>query len=678
MGKYIRIILPVAALLIVGIFLLPPFHRWSREHVNYITAVEDHPLKCSSCHLYITRSGIISKIVNAHYYSPFNIAVSHDGRNLYVVAEEGNDLLIADTRKLKVIHKVGVGTRPHSVVLSRDGKTAYVSNQWSDNVSVVDLATYRVTDTLKTGGGPAGIALSADGRYLYVANSFSSDLSVVDLSTGAELKRLTTGNNPTGVKENADGSLIYVTSRRTLSAPFGDTIRCELTAVDDKKQRVVERRDIKSAYLIENIAFTPSNDLGIMTLIRPKNNVPTIQVEKGWMMTNGIGIIEQKPSGRTIQLLLDEPNAYYADPFDVVITPDGKKAFVSSAGVDCISVIDIDSIRTLIAGSTDEMLKIYPDHLGISSRFVIKRIRTGANPKGLALSPDGRILYVAEHLQDRIAVISTEKLETIGTIDLGGPKRTTVARQGRRLLNNAGHTFQTQYSCYTCHPDTHEDGLVYNMASKDMGRNMTNTQSLRNIGDTPPYKWNGKNQTVFKQDGMRFSTVLTRTEAFGYKDLDALAAYIMTGIPNPPDLLYHPGDKLTEAQERGKAVFERTHDKKGYEIPVINRCVTCHPATYFTNKKMADVGTLAATDDSIQFDTPHLNNVIYSPPYLHDGRAKTLEEIWTLYGKTEQHGAVNDLTKGQLNDLVDYLKSLRDEAYEQGSNKVHKASLYHK
>jgi cytochrome c peroxidase len=216
------------------------------------------------------------------------------------------------------------------------------------------------------------------------------------------------------------------------------------------------------------------------------------------------------------------------------------------------------------------------------------------------------------------------------------------------------------------------------MASKDMGRNITNTQSLRNIGDTPPYKWNGKNLTVYRQDGMRFSTVLTRTEAFSYKDLDALAAYIMTGIPNPPNLQYNPNGELTEAQKRGKAIFERTNDINGYEIPITNRCVTCHPAPYFTNKKMANVGTLAATDDSILFDTPHLNNILYSPPYLHDGRAATLEEIWTIYGKTEQHGSVNDLTKTKLNDLVEYLKSLRDEEYEKHPASMNQASFAHK
>jgi cytochrome c peroxidase len=105
--------------------------------------------------------------------------------------------------------------------------------------------------------------------------------------------------------------------------------------------------------------------------------------------------------------------------------------------------------------------------------------------------------------------------------------------------------------------------------------------------------------------------------------------------------------------------------------------VTCHPAPYFTNRQPADVGTLAATDDSILFDTPHLNNIFASPPYLHDGRAASLEEIWTIYGKTEQHGSVNDLTKIQLNELIEYLKSLRDPEYENKKQEIHNAGLGH-
>jgi len=673
--RLITLAVVAGIILLAGLFIYPPAHRWARGHVNYITAVEDHPLNCLSCHLSTQKDGLLAKIINADYHSPFNMALSDDGKTLYVVAEESNKLLIVDAGKRKVTGEIETGRQPHSVILNNDNTIAYVSNQWVDNVSVIDLSKLSVINTLKTGNGPAGLALSADEKSLYVVNSYTSDISVIDIATGKEKKRLAAGNNPTGIRMSPDKSKLYITSRRSLLVPYGDPVVCELTVIDDNTQRIADRKDMESAYMMENVAFTPDGKLAMIPLIRPKNLVPSIQVERGFMMTNGFGVIEQKPDGRIIQLLLDEPNEYFADPFDIEITPDGKRAFISHAGVNRISVVDMDSLRALLSETSYEKLDYYSNHLGISSRYVVKRIPTGANPKGMVMSPDGKLLYVAEHLEDRIAVISTETLETINTIDLGGPKRITVARLGRRVLNNAGGTFQNQYACYTCHPDAHEDGLVYNMASKDMGRNLANTQSLRDIGDTPPFKWNGKNQTIYKQDGMRFSTVLTRNEPFSYKELDALVAYIVTGIPYPPNLLYNPTGELTPIQLRGKALFERTHDNYGNEIPEKNRCVTCHPPPFFTNKQYEDAGTLLASDDSMLFDTPHLNNIYASPPYLHHGLATSLEEIWTIYSHDDNHGVVNDFTKIQLNELIEYLRSLRGPEYYMEDNKTLQAKI---
>lgn len=662
---------------VAGLLIYFPGRKWAREHVNYKTATDDHPLLCTSCHLYIVKDGIISKLVNADYYSPINLAVSKDGNTVYVVAQDGNALLVTDVTTGTVTKAIKVGDHPHSVILDDPGRLAYVSNQWSDNVSVIDLEKMSVTDTLKTGNGPAGMALSKNGNLLYVVDSYSSNLSVIDLASKEEINRLTTGNNPTGIEASPDGNVLYVTSRRAEIAPYGQPVRCEITVVNDSNQRITERKSIESAHIMENVTFTPSGDLAFMTIVRPKNLVPTIQVEQGFMMNHGFAVIENRENGRIIQLLLDEPNAYYPDPFDVVITPDGKKAFLSSSGNNCISVVDIDAVRKLISESTPEILSLYSNNLGISSRYIIKRIFTGANPKGLALSADGKKLFVAEMLNDKVSVINTDTYEILNSIDLGSANRLTVARRGRQLLNNAGHTFQNQYSCYTCHPDTHEDGLVYNMASKDMGRNLTNTQSLRDIGETAPFKWNGKNQTVYKQDGMRFSTVLTRTEQFSYRDLDAITAYIMTGIPYPPNLQHNPTGELTEAQLRGKIVFERTTDNLGRIIPENNRCITCHTPPFYTNLKPADVNTLALSDDSIQFDTPHLNNIYASPPYLHDGRAATLEEIWTRFGQSDKHGVANDMSKNQLNDMIEYLKSLRSPDYEKQISKKRKNSATH-
>jgi cytochrome c peroxidase len=53
-----------------------------------------------------------------------------------------------------------------------------------------------------------------------------------------------------------------------------------------------------------------------------------------------------------------------------------------------------------------------------------------------------------------------------------------------------------------------------------------------------------------------------------------------------------------------------------------------------------------------------LINVFESPPYLHDGRAATLEEVWTKHNPRDKHGFSSDWTKQQLNDLMEYLKSL--------------------
>jgi cytochrome c peroxidase len=70
------------------------------------------------------------------------------------------------------------------------------------------------------------------------------------------------------------------------------------------------------------------------------------------------------------------------------------------------------------------------------------------------------------------------------------------------------------------------------------------------------------------------------------------------------------------------------------------------------------VGTQDASEPKGIFDTPHLIGIGASAPYLHDGRAKTLEEIWTTYQNDDKHGVSSYWSKEQLNDLVEYLKTL--------------------
>lgn len=86
--------------------------------------------------------------------------------------------------------------------------------------------------------------------------------------------------------------------------------------------------------------------------------------------------------------------------------------------------------------------------------------------------------------------------------------------------------------------------------------------------------------------------------------------------------------------------------------------MNCHPPPLYTNHRIVDVGTKMEFDQEKRFDVPHLTNIYDSAPYLHNGIARTLEEIWTVYNPDDLHGVTNDLTKDQLNDLIEYLKTL--------------------
>ena len=96
----------------------------------------------------------------------------------------------------------------------------------------------------------------------------------------------------------------------------------------------------------------------------------------------------------------------------------------------------------------------------------------------------------------------------------------------------------------------------------------------------------------------------------------------------------------------------------GRLIPVQNRCDTCHPAeTHYTARYSTEVGSATKYDTSGLFDIPQLDRVYEDAPYLHNGEALTLEEIWTVFNNSDKHGITSDMSKEQLNDLIEFLKT---------------------
>lgn len=593
------------------------------------------------------RSGISER-----YLSPIEMVLSPDGRQLYVVCQGSNELRVVDLESGKVVSTVPLGRAPRGLTMSPDSAQIYVTNSTDDTVSVIDAATMRVTRTLATGFEPAGVVADRAGETLYVANRLSGDISVINVKTGQEIKRLLAGRGASYLALSPDGKFVYGTHIYPKLGAFRKQPNSEITVIDTASQTVVERKRLHNVAGVFHVAFSADGKLGVTTQLRPKNLIPLAHVEHGWVFGNSLTLFGEDVGG-TVQVPIDELDRYYSLPWGVIITPDKSKMFVTTAASESVTVIDVPKLLNYVRARREPFV----NDLSASANYVTARIPVGHNPRGVLLSKDAKRLYVANRLDDNIAVIDTATNRVVSTIDLGGPKTINPLRRGERIFFTADYAFQGHFGCSNCHLDATIDGLEWDLEPDGFGKDIVDNRSLEDLSGTEPFKWNGGNPDLPTECGPRVEKYFFRSQSYGDHELTDLVTFVYS-LPYRPNRYRLPNSELSPAQERGKAIFERTTYKNGKPIPQANQCGYCHSGPKFTNRQQLDVGTGKPTDRSPLVDVPHLPNVAYSAPYLHDGSAQSLEEIWTVYNPKDQHGVSNDLTKDELNDLVEYLKTL--------------------
>lgn len=596
------------------------------------------------------------KATGPRYKNPLNLAISPDGAELYVACEASDSVIVVDVATRRKVAEIGVGGQPNDVTFSPDGRKAYVTNRLDDSVGVIDVASRELAGVAPVGDEPHGLLFDEEGKRLYVLDTSSDGVSVLNPETLEREKLLLASRSPWSLAMSPDGERIAVTHTLSRFVPFREPSVAEVAIIDTRLGQITERIEVHGANLLAGVDWHPSGKYALITHNRTKNLVPMTRLLQGWTITNGVAVIWR--DGRVDQVLLDEPGVCFPDPADVAISPDGKYAFVTSSGTNCVGVVDLEKLISMLEGASDyEREHVFPNHLGKPTEFVIKRIATEHSPRGVRFTADGKTAFVANCLDDSITVIDVDRLEAVERIDLGGPTEITKVRWGEQLFHSASVTFHRQFSCHTCHPDGHIDGLTYDIEPDGIGVAPVDNRTLRGILDTAPFKWEGTNPSLARQCGPRLAVFFTRIDPYTPSELAAVDNYICT-IPRPPNRYRPVGGDLTPAQRRGKAIFERTHTNDGREIDIENRCVTCHFPPLYTDRSQRNVGTKMMYDRESVFDVPHLNNIYDSAPYLHNGISPTLEEIWTKYNPYDQHGVTNDMTKDELNDLIEYLKTL--------------------
>ena len=585
------------------------------------------------------------------YASPLEVLLSPDGARLYVLCQQSEEVRVLDASSYAVIKNIAVGRVPRGFSLSASGDRLFVTNSWDDTLSVIDTGTLAVVATWPVGAEPSSVVEDRAGKRLFVANRISGNVVVLDAQTGTTEKWLMAGRGASYLTLSPDGSRIYATHIYPNPSPHRTAPESEITVIDTTRAVVVDRIPLHAIAGVFHLAFSGDGRLGAVAEYHPKNLVPLAHLEHGWAFADTLTLFGADV-GKPVEVPLDELERYASQPFGVAIAPDKSHIYVTCGGSENVTVVDVPHLLRFIQMHPGP----YVQDLSASANYVVTRIPVGHNPRGLTLSRDGRRLFVANRLEDTISVIDTHTDRVVSTITLAGPKTISVLRRGEQAFYTARYSFQGQIGCATCHIDSTFDGLTWDLEPDGFGRDIVDNRPIEDLKDTEPFKWNGGNPNLPTECGPRTEKYFWRSENYDSRTLTDLVSYVR-GLPSRPNRWGLQHGELTPAQERGKVFFVRSVDKFGKPIPEANRCSYCHSGPKGTNQKSFDVGTRKSTDNSGLLDTPQLTNITLTAPYLHDGSARTLEEIWTVYNPDDKHGRTNDLTKDELNDLIEYLRT---------------------
>ncbi|MBO9620160.1 MAG: hypothetical protein J7539_14110 [Niabella sp.] len=187
----------------------------------YVVTKEDNALYVCDVH----SMKVIKKIsLSAEAYT---CALNPVLPELYISAWGGKKIWVYNIQRGLITDSVRVEDHPTDIAVTRDGKRVFVANANSNSVSVINCSNKKVIETLNAalypdapiGSTTNSVALSPDNKTLYIANADNNCLAVFDVATHGRSRArgyIPTGWYPTCVR--VAGSRILVTNGKGMSS----------------------------------------------------------------------------------------------------------------------------------------------------------------------------------------------------------------------------------------------------------------------------------------------------------------------------------------------------------------------------------------------------------------------------------------------------------------------------
>jgi YVTN family beta-propeller protein len=543
--------------------------------------------------------------------------------------------------------------RPVAVVLAEKGRWLFTANQRSGSISVLDTSTGKVTAEYTVGRRLADLAISPDERHLFAVDEQANELILLDRQ-GPRVQvahRIPVRGSPVSVQVAPNGKNCYVASlwsrwltivdlsqalpvAQSIDLPFSprrqlllregtklvvaDAFGGQLAVVDMNRAQVESIRSIPG-HNIRGLAVSADGERLLVTQ-QVANRFARAAFEDihwGNLLTNNVRVL-------SLAMLL-QPDADLLRQSRLIPLGDVGNGSGDPAG---ICVLPNGQVVAAVAGVNELAV-------GRETDLSWQRVSVGVRPTAVIAAQDGRQVYVANTLDDSIDLVDLQTHKVQSRILLGPTPALTPADRGEVLFYNAQLSHDGWLSCHSCHSDGHTNGELSDTMSDGSFGTPKRVLSLLGVRDTGPWAWNGSMPDLESQVRQSIESTMRGHKPSAEQVSDLVA--FLEALPAPPRL----GEKDDAQARQGEVVFTK------------HGCASCHSPPAYTSRRTYDVG-LADENGLRQFNPPSLRGVRYGGPFFHDGRAATLEEVFTKH----RHQLPAPLPEPELAALMAFLRSL--------------------